>query len=233
MNCIEIKNLKKIYGKAENITTVLNGIGVSIKEGELCGIFGPSGSGKSTLLNIVGGLERCDAGKLIVNGKDICKYSDKELTEYRRSQIGFVFQFYNLIPDLNVKENIQVCEYLSDDSLNIENLMETMGLTKHQNKYPSQISGGQQQRCAIARAVIKNPSILLCDEPTGALDYKSSKMVLKLLETINQKYNTTILIVTHNEAIKDMVHHVIKVRDGIISQDYYNEDRVDAEEICW
>lgn len=233
MSFIEVNDVKKKFGEGKNAASVLKGVSVSINQGEICGIFGPSGSGKSTFLNIIGGLEGYDSGKITVDGAILDNLSTKEAVEYRREKLGFIFQFYNLVPDLTIRENISVAQYLSKNPLNIDELIKTVGLTEHQNKYPSKVSGGQQQRCAIARAVAKNPKILLCDEPTGALDYQSSKVVLQLLEEINQKYGTTILIVTHNEAIKDMVDHVIKIHDGLIAKDYINEKKLSASEIDW
>lgn len=233
MSYIVIDSIEKSYGTIENKTQVLKKVSATINKGEICGIFGPSGSGKSTLLNIIGGLEDYDSGMLEVAGADLGHLSQKRLTGYRREKMGYVFQFYNLVPDLTIRENIQVCEYLSVSAMNIDELIEIMGLNAHQKKYPAQVSGGQQQRCAIARALAKNPEILLCDEPTGALDYSSAKDVLGLLEQVNKKYGTTILIVSHNEAIKQMVHHVIKLKDGKIVEDYANDRIVPVVEIDW
>ncbi|EDU37610.1 ABC transporter ATP-binding protein [Clostridium sp. CTA-6] len=199
----------------------------------MCVILGPSGSGKSTLLNTIGGLDGVDEGQIVVDGLDISKLKSKELSLYRRNYLGFIFQFYNLVPNLTLRENIQVCEYLPKESLDLDELLEVLGIKEHKNKFPSQLSGGQQQRCAIARALIKNPKLLLCDEPTGALDYKTSKEILILLEEINKKYGTTILIVTHNTVIKDMVHKVIKIKDGQISNEYVNENLIPAIELQW
>jgi putative ABC transport system ATP-binding protein len=230
---LEVKAIEKSYGSGEGYTKVLNEISTTIEKGEICIILGPSGSGKSTLLNVIGGLDSVDKGEIVVDGLNISKLKQNELAIYRRNCLGFIFQFYNLVPNLTVKENIQVCEYLTDSALNINELLDTLGLTEHQNKFPSQLSGGQQQRCAIARALIKNPKLLLCDEPTGALDYKMSKEILILLEEINQKYGTTILMVTHNTAIKDMVHKVIIIRDGRIYRDYSNETIIPAKDLEW
>nr|WP_265202626.1 ABC transporter ATP-binding protein [Clostridium sporogenes] len=199
----------------------------------MCVILGPSGSGKSTLLNTIGGLDGVDEGQIVVDGLDISKLKSKELSLYRRNYLGFIFQFYNLVPNLTLRENIQVCEYFPKESLDLDELLEVLGIKEHKNKFPSQLSGGQQQRCAIARALIKNPKLLLCDEPTGALDYKTSKEILILLEEINKKYGTTILIVTHNTVIKDMVHKVIKIKDGQISNEYVNENLIPAIELQW
>ena len=228
---LKIENVKKSYGNTSNYIQDLKGVSTEIKKGQMCVIQGTSGSGKSTFLNCIGGLDLMDSGSIKIEGKEIFGMNKKMLSEYRRDNLGFIFQFYNLIPNLTVKENIQVCSYLSNNSLDIDELMSTLGLTEHQNKFPSQLSGGQQQRCAIARALIKNPKLLLCDEPTGALDSKTSKDILKLLEDINDKYGTTMLIVTHNNSIKRMVHKVIFIKDGVIIKDYENEKRCHAEEL--
>lgn len=230
---LEVKDLKKSYGEGGSYVQVLKGITTGIEKGQMCVILGPSGSGKSTFLNVIGGLDTVESGTIIVDGKEIGGLNQQNLSIYRRDNLGFIFQFYNLIPNLTVRENIQVCEFLTKEPLNMEELLETLGLTEHQNKFPSQLSGGQQQRCAIARALIKNPKLLLCDEPTGALDSKTSKDILILLEQVNQKYGTTMLIVTHNTAIKDMVHRVIKIKDGQISKDYTNETMISAAQLEW
>ena len=197
----------------------------------MCVIQGTSGSGKSTLLNCIGGLDTMDSGSITVDGTEIFGMKNKMLSEYRRAKLGFIFQFYNLVPNLTVRENIQVCEYLSDNPLRMEELLDVLGLTEHQNKFPSQLSGGQQQRCAIARALIKNPKLLLCDEPTGALDSNTSRDILSLLEEINEKYKTTMVIVTHNNSIKNMVHKVIYLKDGLVKTEYENEVRIPASEL--
>jgi putative ABC transport system ATP-binding protein len=228
---LEVNDLKKSYGKDESYTTVLKGITTGVEQGQMCVIYGASGSGKSTFLNCIGGLDTIESGSIQVNGQEIAGLGQEQLAVYRRESLGFIFQFYNLVPNLTVKENIQVCEYLTKTPLDIEDLLKTLGLTEHQNKFPSQLSGGQQQRCAIARALIKNPKLLLCDEPTGALDSKTSRDILILLEQINQKYGTTMLIVTHNNAIKSMVHKVIVIKDGQINREYENEIRIPAEKL--
>ena len=197
----------------------------------MCVIQGTSGSGKSTLLNCIGGLDTIESGSIKVDGTEIAGMKADELSDYRRDYLGFIFQFYNLVLNLTVRENIQVCEYLTDQPLNMDELLEILGLTEHQNKFPAQLSGGQQQRCAIARALIKNPKLLLCDEPTGALDSKTSRDILILLEKINATYGTTMLIVTHNNSIKNMVDQVVIVKDGQIRKDYYNETKVPAAEL--
>lgn len=228
---LEIKDVKKSYGKDSSYIQVLKGITTGVERGEMCVIQGTSGSGKSTLLNCIGGLDTMDSGSVKVDGKEIFGLKGEALSDYRRDNLGFIFQFYNLVPNLTVRENIQVCEYISAEPLDIDELLDTLGLTEHQNKFPSQLSGGQQQRCAIARALVKNPKLLLCDEPTGALDSKTSRDILILLEKINEKYGTTMLIVTHNNSIKNMVHKVIVIKDGLIKKDYENETRVPAAEL--
>lgn len=228
---LEVKDMKKSYGENESYIQVLKGITTSVEKGQMCVIQGSSGSGKSTFLNCIGGLDTLDYGSVKVDGREIAGLNQESLSNYRRESLGFIFQFYHLVPNLTVRENIQVCEYLSKDPLNINELLETLGLTEHQNKFPSQLSGGQQQRCAIGRALIKNPRLLLCDEPTGALDSKTSKDILVLLEDVNKRYGTTMLIVTHNNAIKNMVHKVIVIKDGQVSQDYENETRMPAKDL--
>ena len=228
---LQVKDLKKSYGEGGSYIQVLKGITTGVKQGQMCVIQGTSGSGKSTFLNCIGGLDVMDSGSIKVDGKEIAGLDMDALADYRRDKLGFIFQFYNLVPNLTVRENIQVCEYLTKDPLDMEELLEVLGLTEHQNKFPSQLSGGQQQRCAIARALIKNPKLLLCDEPTGALDSKTSRDILALLEEINRKYKTTMLIVTHNNSIKQMVHKVIIIKDGLIHKEYENETRVPAAEL--
>lgn len=228
---LEIKDVKKSYGKDSSYIQVLKGVTTGVERGQMCVIQGTSGSGKSTLLNCIGGLDTMDSGSVKVDGKEVFGLKGKALSDYRRDNLGFIFQFYNLVPNLTVRENIQVCEYISENPLDIDELLDTLGLTEHQNKFPSQLSGGQQQRCAIARALVKNPKLLLCDEPTGALDSKTSRDILILLEKINEKYGTTMLIVTHNNSIKNMVHKVIIIKDGQVKKDYENETRVPAAEL--
>lgn len=230
---LEIKGIKKGYGQGDSRIEVLKGIDISIDKGEFCVLLGPSGSGKSTLLNIIGGIDDADSGYISINGEKTENMKEKALTEYRRKHLGYIFQMYNLIPNLNIKENIETGAYLSDKPLDVDEILKTLGLYEHRHKLPSQLSGGQQQRCSIGRAIVKNPDILLCDEPTGALDYNTSKEILKLIETVNQKYNTTVVMVTHNEAIKDMADKVIKMRDGIIRKEIKNEKKMTAEELEW
>ncbi|MDK2941343.1 ABC transporter ATP-binding protein [Acetobacterium carbinolicum] len=228
---LEIKNLKKSFGKNGSYVEVLKGITTTVEKGEMCVIQGASGSGKSTLLNCIGGLDTPDSGGVTVDGKEIVGLKPEALSDYRRDYLGFIFQFYNLVPNLTVKENVEVCGYLSPEPMAMAMLFEVLGLTEHQNKFPSQLSGGQQQRCAIARALVKNPKLLLCDEPTGALDSKTAKDILILMEKINQTFGTTMIIITHNNAIKDMVHRVITIKDGTISNTYQNEQRIPAADL--
>ena len=230
---LEIHELKKGYGSGENRTEVLQGIDFTVNKGEICVLLGPSGSGKSTLLNIIGGINTADSGYVSVNGEKTRDMSEKTLTRYRRKHLGYVFQMYNLIPNLNVKENIEVGAYLSDSPLDIDDLLHTLGLYEHRHKLPNQLSGGQQQRTSIGRAIVKNPDILLCDEPTGALDYHTSKEILKLIGDVNQKYGNTVIMVTHNDAIKNMADRVVKLRDGAIRKNYCNETKIAAEDLEW
>lgn len=228
---LEVRDIKKSYGENGSYIQVLKGISTSLEESRMCVIQGASGSGKSTLLNCIGGLDLVESGSIKVDGKEIAGLEPDELSDYRRNYLGFVFQFYNLVPNLTVRENIQVCEYLTEHPLPIDELIGNLGLTEHQNKFPSQLSGGQQQRCAIARALIKNPKLLLCDEPTGALDSITSRDILTLLDEINKKYGTTMLIVTHNNSIKNMVHKVIVIKDGQIQKEYENKNRIPPEKL--
>ncbi len=228
---VEVSNLKKSYGEGGSFVQVLKGVTVGVEQGEMCVIQGTSGSGKSTLLNCIGGLDDIDSGSCKIDGLEIAGMKKDDLSDYRRDTIGFIFQFYNLVPNLTVRENIEVCRYLTKEPLDMDDLLETLGLKEHANKFPSQLSGGQQQRTAIARALIKNPRLLLCDEPTGALDSNTSRDILVLLEKINAKYGTTMLIVTHNNSIKDMVHRVIYLKDGEISKTYTNETRIPAKDL--
>ena len=230
---LEIHNLKKSYGDGESRAEVLRGIDFSVAKGEICVLLGPSGSGKSTLLNIIGGIDDADEGYISIEGEKTADMNEKTLTKYRRKHLGYVFQMYNLIPNLNVKENVEVGAYLSDKALDIDDLLKTLGLYEHRHKLPNQLSGGQQQRTAIGRALVKNPDILLCDEPTGALDYNTSKEILKLIQEVNQKYGNTVIMVTHNDAIKNMADRVIKLRDGQIRKNYVNETKISAEDLDW
>ena len=230
---LEIVDLRKSFGSGDTRQEVLRGMDFTVAKGEFCVLLGPSGSGKSTLLNIIGGIDSADAGYISINGDKLEDLGEKRLTQYRRKHLGYVFQLYNLIGNLNVKENIEVGAYLSDDPLEIDELLHTLGLYEHRHKLPNQLSGGQQQRVSIGRAIIKNPDILLCDEPTGALDYSTSKEILKLIEDINAKYKSTVIMVTHNEAIKDMADHIIKLRDGKVRLNEKNSHKISASELEW
>ncbi len=230
---LSIRGLNKGFGEKENRVEVLHDLSLDVEKGEFCVLLGPSGSGKSTLLNIIGGIDNADSGNITINNEEMNSLNDKKLTRFRRNHLGYVFQMYNLIPDLTVRENIEVGAYLSKKPLDLDELIETLGLKEHQDKLPSQLSGGQQQRTSIGRAIIKNPDILLCDEPTGALDYNTSKEILKLIETVNQKYGSTILMVTHNDAIKYMADRVVKLKDGRIIDDYLNDSKVLAKDLEW
>ena len=230
---LEIQGIHKSFGMGESRIEVLKGLDMEIRKGEFCVLLGPSGSGKSTLLNIIGGIESADEGSISIEGEHLADMTEKKLSQYRRKHLGYIFQMYNLIPNLTVRENIEVGAYLSDHALDVDELLQILGLTDHQKKLPNQLSGGQQQRTAIGRAIVKNPDILLCDEPTGALDYNTSKEILKLIETVNQKYGNTVVMVTHNDAIKDMADRVVKLRDGMIRKNYLNEHKIPAAELDW
>ena len=230
---LEIRGIKKSFGTGDSHVNVLKGLDLDIEKGEFCVLLGPSGSGKSTLLNIIGGIDGADEGSITIEGERLEDMTEKKLSLYRRKHLGYIFQMYNLIPNLTVRENIEVGAYLSDHPLDVDELLDTLGLYEHQKKLPNQLSGGQQQRTAIGRAIVKNPDILLCDEPTGALDYHTSKEILKLIETVNQRYGNTIIMVTHNDAIKDMADRVVKLRDGMIRKNYRNEVKIPAINLEW
>lgn len=230
---LEIRGIKKSFGTGDSRVNVLKGLDLDIEKGEFCVLLGPSGSGKSTLLNIIGGIDGADEGSITIEGERLEDMTEKKLSLYRRKHLGYIFQMYNLIPNLTVRENIEVGAYLSDHPLDVDELLHTLGLYEHQKKLPNQLSGGQQQRTAIGRAIVKNPDILLCDEPTGALDYHTSKEILKLIETVNQGYGNTIIMVTHNDAIKDMADRVVKLRDGMIRKNYRNEVKIPAINLEW
>ena len=230
---LELNQIKKSFGSSENRVQVLKGIDLAVEKGEFCVLLGPSGSGKSTLLNILGGIDRADSGDILIDGERMADMNEKALTLYRRRHLGYIFQMYNLIPNLTVRENIEVGAYLSRRPLDVDELLHLLGLWDHRGKLPNQLSGGQQQRTSIGRAIVKNPDILLCDEPTGALDYRTSKEILKLIETVNRKYGNTIIMVTHNDAIKDMADRVVKLRDGMIRKNYRNEHKLAAAELEW
>ena len=230
---LEIRGIKKSFGTGDSRVNVLKGLDLNIEKGEFCVLLGPSGSGKSTLLNIIGGIGGADEGSITIEGERLEDMTEKKLSLYRRKHLGYIFQMYNLIPNLTVRENIEVGAYLSEQPLDVDELLHTLGLYEHQRKLPNQLSGGQQQRTAIGRAIVKNPDILLCDEPTGALDYHTSKEILKLIETVNQRYGNTIIMVTHNDAIKDMADRVVKLRDGMIRKNYRNEVKIPAIDLEW
>lgn len=230
---LQLTNIKKSYGEGSSLVQVLKDINLEVDKGEFVVLLGPSGSGKSTLLNIIGGIDSADSGKIKIRDKSMSDMDEKALTNYRREHLGYIFQMYNLIPNLTVRENIEVGAYLSKNPLDIDEIIETLGLKEHRNKIPSQLSGGQQQRCAIGRAIVKNPDILLCDEPTGALDYNTSKEILSLIEEVNRKYGNTVIMVTHNDAIKNMADFVVKLRDGVIRKSYRNEVKMKAAELDW
>ena len=230
---LEIRGIKKSFGTGDSRVNVLKGLDLDIEKGEFCVLLGPSGSGKSTLLNIIGGIDGADEGSITIEGERLEDMTEKKLSLYRRKHLGYIFQMYNLIPNLTVRENIEVGAYLSDHPLDVDELLHTLGLYEHQKKLPNQLSGGQQQRTAIGRAIVKNPDTLLCDEPTGALDYHTSKEILKLIETVNQRYGNTIIMVTHNDAIKDMADRVVKLRDGMIRKNYRNEVKIPAINLEW
>ena len=228
-----VRDLTKHYGDGEARVQVLGGITTTVMRGEVCVMLGPSGSGKSTFLNLIGGLEGADGGTVSVGGCELTSLSPRELGEYRRRELGFVFQFYNLVPDLTIRENIEVTAHLSEQPLPMEDLLRSLGLWEHRDKFPRQVSGGQQQRCAIGRALVKNPGLILCDEPTGALDYKTSKEVLELMERVNREYGCTIVMVTHNAAIAGMADRVLRLRDGRLAKDRVNEAPLAASELDW
>ena len=230
---LEIVDLKKGFGSGETRQEVLRGMNFSVAKGEFCVLLGPSGSGKSTLLNIIGGIDSADSGYIAIHGDKLEDLGEKELTQYRRKHLGYVFQMYNLIGNLNVKENIEVGAYLSDNALDIDDLLHTLGLYYDRYKLPNQLCVGQDNLVYIFSVILKNPDILLCDEPTGALDYNTSKEILKLIEEVNKKYGNTIIMVTHNEAIKNMADHVIKLRDGAVRHNDINTNKVSAEDLEW
>lgn len=230
---LRVEGLGKGYGEGDARVEVLRNIDVSLLKGEMSVLLGPSGSGKSTFLNIIGGLESADAGRIVIDGYELTKLSSKKIGEYRRNELGFVFQFYNLVPDLTIKENIEVCAHLGKNPLSTKDLLGSLGLWDHRNKFPRQVSGGQQQRCAIGGALVKNPRLLLCDEPTGALDYKTSKEILALIEQVNKEYGCTVVIVTHNDAIKNMATRILRLHDGCLIENSINSEPIPAEQLEW
>lgn len=230
---ITVESLRKSYQMGEGKNEVLKGVSLTLDKGEVGVILGPSGSGKSTLMNIIGGVDHADSGRVHVDGVEITALDDNALTDYRRNSVGFVFQFYNLIPNLTVAENIEVVSNISKSPLNISTVLESVGLETKKNSFPNQLSGGEQQRVSIARAIVKNPKLLLCDEPTGALDYETARGVLSLLQQINREFGTTILMVTHNTAIGGMANKVFKLRSGEIVETIRHDEIVPAERIEW
>lgn len=230
---MKAENVSRKYKVGENNFFALKGVSFEVKEKEIITILGPSGSGKSTLLNIIGGIDRIDEGEIEVDGIKLSQIGDRKLTMYRREKIGFVFQFYNLIPNLTVYENVEVSSSISKNAMDIKEVLESVGMLDKSDKFPSELSGGEQQRVSIARAIVKNPKILLFDEPTGALDYSTSKDILKLIEKINIKYGTTMFIVTHNNAISAMSDRIIKLRSGEITEIIINRSKIKAEGVEW
>lgn len=230
---VRLKNVSKIYRMGEVEIRAVDKIEFAIDKGEFVVVVGPSGAGKTTVLNILGGMDTVTSGDVLVDGENIAKYSQRKLTGYRRDDIGFVFQFYNLVPNLTAKENVELALQICKEPLDAVQVLKEVGLGKRLDNFPAQLSGGEQQRVSIARALAKNPKLLLCDEPTGALDYKTSKEILRLIEQINQKYGNTVIMVTHNDAIKHMADRVIKLRDGQIRENYVNETKTAAEDLEW
>ena len=228
---VRIRNLQKSYGSGSSRTQVLKHVDLDIEKGKICTILGPSGSGKSTLLNAIGGMDTVDQGQILIEGMDISAMKYAQLTEYRRTYIGYIFQFYNLIPDLTVKENMETTKYLGTDTMDVVELLDILGLREHQFKFPSELSGGQQQRCAIGRALVKKPSLLLCDEPTGALDSKTSQDILELLERLNKEFGMTMILVTHNADIAGMSDQIVEIRDGEIVRNQENPNKLTAKEV--
>ena len=230
---LKMEQVSARYETVSGYVNSVDNVSFEVRKNEIMGIAGESGCGKSTLLNIIGGIESADEGSISIEGEYLADMTEKKLSQYRRKHLGYIFQMYNLIPNLTVRENIEVGAYLSDHALDVDELLQILGLTDHQKKLPNQLSGGQQQRTAIGRAIVKNPDILLCDEPTGALDYNTSKEILKLIETVNLKYGNTVVMVTHNDAIKDMADRVVKLRDGMIRKNYLNEHKIPVVDLDW
>ena len=233
MSYIEVINEYKRYKMGESTIVANNGINFEIERGEFAIILGPSGAGKSTVLNILGGMDSCDEGQIIIDGVDISKYNDKELTKYRRFDVGFVFQFYNLVQNLTAKENVELASQIVPNALDVDETMKLVGLEHRTENFPSQLSGGEQQRVAIARAIAKSPKLLLCDEPTGALDYKTGKQILKTLQDTCKTTGTTVVVITHNQALAPMANRVIKINDAKVRDVQINENPVSVEEIEW
>ena len=230
---ITVENLKKSYNAGGNKSEVLKGVSLALEKGQIGVILGPSGSGKSTLMNIIGGVDRADSGSIRIDGLMLTALDDGKLTNYRRDSAGFVFQFYNLVPNLTVTENIEVVSNISKSPLDIDTVLRAVGLEAKKRSFPRELSGGEQQRVAIARAIVKNPKLLLCDEPTGALDFETSRGVLSLLQKVNRDFGTTILMITHNTAIGDMANVVYKLRGGEIVETLRHDETIAAERIEW
>ncbi len=233
MSYIEIKDEYKRYKVGETTIAANNGINFSIEKGEFTIILGPSGAGKTTVLNILGGMDTCDEGEIIIDNVDISKFNKRQLTKYRRHDVGFVFQFYNLVQNLTAKENVELATQISKDALDVDRTLELVGLDHRKNNFPSQLSGGEQQRVSIARAIAKNPKLLLCDEPTGALDYKTGKQILKTLQDTCKNTGTTVIVITHNSALGPIADRVIKIRDAKVTSVEVNKNPVLVEDIEW
>lgn len=233
MSYIELNEVSKKYKSGQSEILANDRISFNLEKGRLLIIVGASGAGKTTLLNIIGGMEQASSGDILIDGKNLSKLNENELTKYRRDDVGFVFQHYNLIPNLTALENVELASEISSESLKADEILDQVGLSKREGNFPSQLSGGEQQRVAIARALAKNPKLLLCDEPTGALDYKTGKNILKLLQDASKKFNSTVIIITHNSLIKPMADEVIELKDGRILNAYTNENPVSVEELEW
>ena len=233
MSLVEFKDVYKIYKMGEVTINAVEGVSFNIEQGEFCVVVGASGAGKTTVLNILGGMDTCTKGSIIVGGRDISKLKDKQLIEYRRFDIGFVFQFYNLVPNLTAKENVELATQISKNPMGSTEALESVGLSQRSANFPAQLSGGEQQRVSIARALAKRPKLLLCDEPTGALDYNTGRQILKLLQETCRKENMTVVLITHNSAITPMADHIIKMRSGRVIMDVYNDEPKNVEEIEW
>lgn len=230
---VKLKNVKKIYKMGEVEIRAVDGISFSIEKGEFVIIVGPSGAGKTTVLNILGGMDTATSGNVMVDGQDVAQYNNRNLTRYRRDDIGFVFQFYNLVQNLTARENVELASQICKEPLDADKVLREVGLEKRAGNFPAQLSGGEQQRVSIARALAKNPKLLLCDEPTGALDYQTGKQILKLLQDTCREKEMTVIVITHNTAITPMADHVIEIKNGQVGREYYNDNPVPVETIEW